>query len=68
MSQTKLQSLSETSTNMIIGSVISWLIVFACMKYIPDPKIGATVSVALCTVASFIRGYTIRRHFNRKTS
>lgn len=66
MSQSKLASVKETATNMVIGSAISYLIVFSCMKYIPDHALSAAVSVGLCTVASFARGYTIRRHFNRK--
>jgi sulfur relay (sulfurtransferase) complex TusBCD TusD component (DsrE family) len=68
MSQSKLASMKETATNMVIGSAISYVIVFACMKYITEPALAAGVSVALCTVASFARGYTIRRHYNRKES
>lgn len=68
MSQSKMQSLRETMTNLLIGGVISWVIVYSCMKYIPDNELSATVSVILCTVASLVRGYTVRRHYNRKTS
>lgn len=67
MSQTKLQSLKETCAQTGTGMAIAWCIVVTCIKYIPDPYVAATTSTLLCTAASLIRGYLVRRYFNRKS-
>lgn len=62
------QSIKDTAkeafTNIGIGFIGSWIIVFLCMKYIPSASLAATVSCILCTLWSFIRSFTIRRYFN----
>lgn len=64
--QTKRQSLIETGCNTLIGVVGSWLITIAVLSYIDDKLIAASITVFACTVWSLIRGYGIRRHFNRR--
>ena len=68
MNQTRLQSLIETSTNVVIGylvAVLSQLIIF------PAFGIRTTITDNLLiagyfTIISVIRGYMVRRWFNRK--
>ena len=68
MTQTRLQSLIETSTNVAIGylvAVLSQLVIF------PAFGIRTTITDNLLiagyfTIISVIRGYMVRRWFNRK--
>lgn len=64
--QTKRQSWVETTTNTGIGFIGSWLITWITMHGIDSIAIAATVATILCTVWSLIRGYCVRRYFNRK--
>lgn len=64
--QSRRHSLYEVMTGTSIGVVGSWIITWLTFKYVPTPATAATVSVALCTVWSLVRGYTIRRHFAKK--
>lgn len=64
--QTKRQSLIETGCNTLVGVIGSWLITIAVLSYIDDKLIAASITVFACTVWSLIRGYGIRRHFNRR--
>lgn len=66
MKQTQLQSMAETFTNTGLGAVGSWVIVYACFHYIPDKAVATTVSVFYCTVWSLVRGYCVRRWFNKR--
>ena len=66
--QSKRDSLKETMTNILIGytvAFISQLLVFPLVgveaSYSQNFKIGAYF-----TVISFIRGYLVRRFFNKK--
>lgn len=65
MSQSRKHSVIEVTSNTAIGFVGSWIITFLVMIYVADKAIAATTSVFLCTVWSLIRGYFVRRHFNR---
>lgn len=65
MGQTKYQTLIEVSTNVIIGAIIAWFITYIIIINVRDPKIASMLSVSLCTLASFIRGYFVRRYFNK---
>lgn len=67
MSQTKLQSLIEANVSTAIGFGISWAatpLVLAAFGY----TVGAGKAfgiTAVYTVISIIRGYFVRRLFNR---
>ena len=64
MNQSRKDALTETFVNISIGSVIAWVITYVIMVNVKNPAIASMLSVACCTVASFIRGYWVRRHFN----
>lgn len=66
--QSKTESLIEACSNTGIGVVGSWLITLACINYIPAPMIAATAATLLCTVWSLIRGYGVRRYFNKQAA
>lgn len=67
MSQTKLQSLLEANVSTAIGFGISWAItpfVMATFGY----SVGAGKAfgiTAVYTLISIVRGYLVRRFFNR---
>lgn len=65
MSQSKSQTLIEVSTNVIIGAIIAWFITYIIIVNVKDPKLASILSVSFCTLASFIRGYFVRRYFNK---
>lgn len=67
MSQTKKQSWIETSTNTGIGFLGSWLITWVTLQYIDNIAVATTVTTVACTVWSLVRGYCVRRYFNRRT-
>lgn len=66
--QTKQQSMIETFSNVGIGIVGSLLITLAVMHVIQDRTLCSFITVTLCTVWSLVRGYYIRRHFNKKVT
>lgn len=59
--QSKRQSVIEISTGISIGIVGSLAINMVTMH-----AICSIVTVSLCTVWSFVRGYGLRRYFNAK--
>jgi membrane protein YdbS with pleckstrin-like domain len=68
MSQSKKHSAIESITNVIVGLVISFLI-----QIVIYPLLGIPVTMSqnliitlVFFVASFIRGFIIRRIFNQK--
>jgi len=67
MSQTRLQSFLEANVSTAIGFGISWLatpFVFAAFGF----TVGAAKALGITlvfTVISIIRGYVVRRFFNR---
>lgn len=68
MSQTKLQSLREALTNVIIGyiiAVISNMFVLSLFGY--QTSLSKSMGIGLCfTIISIIRNYIVRRFFNNK--
>lgn len=66
MAQSKRQSLIEISTGITTGIVGSFVITLLCMHYIEDRTVCSVVTVSACTVWSFVRGYGLRRYFNRR--
>lgn len=65
MTQSKWQSFKETMSNTGIGMVGSWLITMVTFHYIKDLTVASTVATIGCTVWSILRGYTVRRYFNK---
>ena len=63
MSQSKRESMIEVCCNTFIGSLIAWGITYGVITYVHDPIYASLTSVVLCTLASLIRGYWLRRHF-----
>tara|TARA_R110001632_G_scaffold1171_2_gene4711 strand:- start:9454 stop:9663 length:210 start_codon:yes stop_codon:yes gene_type:complete len=66
--QTKKQSLIESLTNIIVGLLFSF-----CIQLIIYPSLGIKVTIGenititfVFFLASLIRGYFIRRYFNKK--
>lgn len=67
MSQSKRRSLLEAWTNTIIGYIISNIIwmVLAWYEDLPFTFTDNIRIVTIFTVASIIRGYIVRRYFNK---
>ena len=66
MSQSKRQSMIEVTTNIATGMLGSLLITLLVMHCIDDRTICSIVTVSACTVWSFVRGYGLRRYYNRR--
>ena len=68
MSQTKKQSAFESLINIIIGLVVSFLIqlVIYPLLSIPVTLSQNIIITIVFFLASFIRGYLVRRWFNKK--
>lgn len=68
MSQTKRNSFAEACLNTLIGFLITLIfsppIYWMCSVEINYGQIG--IATLLFTILSIIRGYVIRRFFNRK--
>ena len=69
MSQSRLQSFVEANLNTFVGFIGSMLV----WGFVVEPLWGFSTSfldnlsiTCIFTVWSIIRGYTIRRYFNRK--
>ena len=66
--QSKWQSLLETLVSVVTGLIISLIIQTLIMKYYLKIEVSHTdnlIITIIFTVASVIRGYVIRRIFNR---
>ena len=63
--QTKRLTLIEVGVNTFTGLMGSWLITYAILHYYNEPAKAAIIITALCTIWSILRGYFIRRIFNR---
>lgn len=66
--QTRLQSAIEVATGTTIGSIGSWLISYVTYSTIPNLEVATTIAVAGCTAWSLLRGYVIRRAFDKAQS
>lgn len=64
--QSRRQSIIEICTSTFTGMLGSWIIIMIVSHNIPDLTQAATVNVVLCTIWSLVRGYMVRRHFNRR--
>lgn len=63
--QSKRLAILEVSTNTLIGLIGSWLITLYFVSGVRTPVETASMITAACTVWSLLRGYVIRRIFNR---
>lgn len=63
--QSKRNSVIEVLFNTFTGMVGSWLITYVVFMYVDDRALAATITVISCTVWSLLRGYFVRRYFNR---
>lgn len=66
MSQTRIASLKESASNTMLGFLIALCINVVCVHLIEDKTTAAIVLTLSCTVASLVRGYAVRRHYNRR--
>jgi hypothetical protein len=66
MSQSKKDSMLEAVVNIAFGAIIAWLITYTANAYVNNHAVAASVSVAGCTVWSFVRQYFVRRYFNAR--
>lgn len=64
-SQPPSTSLLEAATQAVTGMAIGFCVVFVVTWLRLSPATSAAVSVALMFVASIVRGYLIRRRFER---
>lgn len=64
--QSKKQSLKETLTNTFTGMAGSFAITMLCLQLFSGQVAIAASTTILCTVWSIVRGYTIRRWFNKQ--
>lgn len=66
MNQSRKDSMLEAIVNIAFGAVIAWFITYTANAYVNNHAVAATVSVAGCTVWSFVRQYFVRRYFNAR--
>lgn len=64
--QSKKQSLKEVLLGTFTGMAGSFAITMLCLQVFSGSVAIAASTTVLCTVWSILRGYTIRRYFNRK--
>jgi hypothetical protein len=70
MSQSRRHSLHETLVSTLVGFFISTLLNMFVVPLIVHAPVHLAQNLTLTgmfTVASILRGYVIRRHYNRKT-
>lgn len=65
MAQSHKMTMMEVASGTFVGFIGSWIITYFTLTYVHDRIIAPTVTVCLCTVWSLVRGYFVRRHFNR---
>lgn len=69
--QTRLESLKEVLSNLWMGMLGSFVITYAvtvlAQKLKLEPLVTSVVIVTLRTLWSLVRGFAVRRYFNRKT-
>ena len=64
--QSKRQSLKETLVNTFTGMAGSFMITMLCLQVFNNTVLIALSTTMLCTVWSIVRGYTVRRYFNKQ--
>jgi hypothetical protein len=68
MKQTKKQSLVESLTNTAVGALINLGFSFLIFPVVGIASSGGqnAIVVAFFTIISIVRGFVIRRYFNKK--
>lgn len=67
--QTKLQSIKETLSQSLLGIIIGLIAMRIMLPLIDnlDKNIQAIIIVSVMFILSTLRGYFIRRYFNKNT-
>lgn len=63
--QSKRLTILEVATNTFTGLLGSWLITLYFISHTVNAVQTATIITVVCTIWSIVRGYFIRRLFNR---
>lgn len=63
--QTHRQSVIEVFTDTFVGTIGSWLITYATFSNVANTAFASSITVLACTVWSLVRGYYIRRRFEK---
>lgn len=63
--QSRMHTALEVSSNTLIGMAGSWVLTWMCLALYEDRATAATATVLSCTVWSLLRGWVIRRTFNK---
>lgn len=69
MSQSRRHSFEEATVSTAVGLIISTFLNYAVVPLVLHTQVSAAQNVtltAIFTVASILRGYFIRRHYNGK--
>jgi hypothetical protein len=66
--QTKLESFFEANTSTSIGFIVSYILSYTILPlYGVEQSHSVSLQITLIyTVASIIRGYAVRRYFNKR--
>lgn len=66
--QTKLESFFEANTSTVIGFIVSYILSYTVLPlYGVEQSHSVSLQITMIyTIASIIRGYSVRRYFNKK--
>ncbi len=66
--QTKLESFFEANTSTAIGFIVSYILSYTVLPlYGVEQSHSVSLQITMIyTVASIIRGYAVRRYFNKR--
>ena len=66
--QTKLESFLEANTSTAIGFIVSYILSYTVLPlYGVEQSHSVSLQITtIYTVASIIRGYTVRRYYNKR--
>jgi hypothetical protein len=66
--QTKLESFLEANTSTFIGFIVSYILSYTVLPlYGVEQSHSVSLQITtIYTVASIIRGYAVRRYFNKR--
>lgn len=70
MGQSRRASAVEATTNIVVGFIVSylvWVLIVVPLYHLPVSHTDNFIITCIFTVASWIRSYTLRRVFNRRT-
>ena len=66
--QTKYQSFIEANTSTLVGFIVSYILSYTVLPlYGVEQSHSVSFQITLIyTIASIVRGYLVRRYFNKK--